>query len=291
MSGVDGLASTLLASAATTQPIVLLHGFTGDSTLWESFAAALSAACAGSSVPRDVWSVDLMGHGRSPVPADQASYRLEAQATAVRAALSERGVGTAVWIGYSMGGRLALTAAARHQDDIAALVLVGASPGIAQRRRREQRMSADHALADAIERDGVAAFVAGWMSHPLFASQRRLGSAHLDRMRAQRLRNSPVGLAMSLRAAGAGAMRPLWSSLARLRMPCLLVAGAEDPKYVRLAGRMALRLPSARTATIEGAGHAVALEAPEQLAAVVAGFLTAASGTSITGESGRARVR
>jgi len=52
MSGVDGLASTLLASAATTQPIVLLHGFTGDSTLWESFAAALSAACAGSGVPR-----------------------------------------------------------------------------------------------------------------------------------------------------------------------------------------------------------------------------------------------
>ncbi len=68
-----------------------------------------------------------------------------------------------------MGGRVALHAALRHRDAVERLVLIGATPGIANAAERRARRAADDALADHIEAVGVAAFIDEWLTNPLFA--------------------------------------------------------------------------------------------------------------------------
>lgn len=294
-------------------PIIALHGFTGDATTWARFADAWRAeSAAHGGVPRAPTSprhpsddaapasafdappassggalpallaVDLVGHGRSPDPADPAAYRLGAHVASVCAALDAEGIARAVWLGYSMGGRVALAAAVARPERVAGLVLVSASPGIADDAERAERAAADADLAAAVERDGVAAFVERWAGHPLFATQARLGAAHAAAARAQRLGNRAAALAHSLREAGAGAMPPLWGGLAHLAMPVLVVTGALDAKYEGLGRAMIAAISGAaggaRHVVVAGAGHAVQYEEPAALAAAVAAWIGDVSG-------------
>ena len=178
-------------------------------------------------------------------------------------------------LGYSMGGRVALQFALGAPDRLWALVLESASPGIEDGAEREDRVRSDDALADDIERNGIVAFVDRWQAIPLFASQSRLSAAVREELRRQRRRNSPFGLANSLRGAGAGQEAPVLSRLADLRIPTLLIAGALDSKYVALANKMSDALPCARTQIVSEAGHATHLEQPEAFDRVVGEFLRA----------------
>jgi 2-succinyl-6-hydroxy-2,4-cyclohexadiene-1-carboxylate synthase len=176
-------------------------------------------------------------------------------------------------VGYSMGGRVALSLAAAHPSRLRSLLLVGASPGLADPEARAARVEADEALARQIEERGLSHFVDYWMDLPLFASQAKLGDAFRARVRAQRLRCDPGGLARSLRGMGSGAMPPLHDRLPEVSLPVCLVAGSQDGKFVALAESMRYALPDARCALVEGAGHAAHLEDAEQFARIARGFL------------------
>lgn len=256
----------LIAGPAAVPPLILLHGFTGDSTAWSDLVPFLGPE-------RPVWAVDLVGHGHSPAPADPAAYTMPAVVASVAAAARAEGVARAHWLGYSMGGRVALHLALAEPALVASLILVGASPGIPDPEARARRRADDAELAALLRQEGIEAFVERWMDHPLFASQSRLGPAHLERMRAQRLRNRPEALARVLEGLGTGTMEPLAERLGAIRAPVLLMAGAEDLKFAALARRMAARLPRAELAILPGAGHAVQVEAPRETAGQVEAFL------------------
>jgi 2-succinyl-6-hydroxy-2,4-cyclohexadiene-1-carboxylate synthase len=180
-----------------------------------------------------------------------------------------------VYCGYSLGGRLCLRLALDRPDLVRALVLVGASPGIADPAVRAERRAADEALAGRIEHEGVAAFLDRWLAGPLFATLPAQAAG-----RADRLANTAEGLAYALRRLGTGAQEPLWDRLRALRPPTLLVAGALDGKFAAIAGQMAAAIgPHARVALVQGAGHAVHLERPAELAALMQEFLDAALGS------------
>lgn len=247
-------------------PLVLLHGFTGDATTWADLAAHLGSA-------RPLLALDLVGHGRSPAPDDPAAYTMAATVAAVVATIDGLGIARAHWLGYSMGGRVAIHLALARPARVASLALVGTSPGLDDPAARAERVRADAALADLVEREGIAAFVDRWMAKPLFASQARLGAPALARARAQRLRNRPHALAHTLRGMGTGAMAPVTERLAEITVPVLLIAGAEDAKFTDLAVRMATRLEHAEVQVVPGAGHAVQAEAPARLGALVEAFL------------------
>ena len=242
--------------------VLLLHGFTGSSATWASLQDALAGAC-------DVVAVDLLGHGESDAPADPARYAAGRCARDLVDLLDALGLASAAVVGYSMGGRMALRLALDHPRRVRALVLESASPGIADAAERAARVAADAALADDIERDGVAAFVARWERLPLWASQAALSDDVRAALRAQRLRNDAHGLANSLRGAGAGAAPPVLDALGALRRPALLVAGALDARYAAHARAMAARMPAARVELVPGAGHAVHLERPAAFMALV----------------------
>jgi 2-succinyl-6-hydroxy-2,4-cyclohexadiene-1-carboxylate synthase len=166
-----------------------------------------------------------------------------------------------------MGGRLALHAALALGGQVTRLVLIGASPGLADPAERAARRTADEALADRIEQIGLEAFVREWAEQPLFDGIPR-GIA--EQVQADRRRNTPAGLAAALRGLGTGAMPPLWDRLGELAAPVELVVGERDEKFRAIAERMAAALPAARLHVVPGAGHAVHVEAPGAVAEIIA---------------------
>lgn len=234
--------------------VVLLHGFTQTGRSWDRIADALRAS------GHDVAAPDLPGHG--------GRARVEGDCTQAAAeVVSTIGGRPAAWVGYSMGGRVALHAAAAgaHVDR---LVLLGAHPGIEDAGEREARRAADDALADRIEAIGVDAFLHEWLAQPLFARLPR-DAASVD----DRRRNTPEGLAGALRALGTGRQQPQWGSLAR-DVPTLVLAGELDGKYVDVGRRLAAAIgPAATFATVAGAGHAAHLERPDAFVDLVLPFL------------------
>jgi 2-succinyl-6-hydroxy-2,4-cyclohexadiene-1-carboxylate synthase len=247
--------------------LALLHGFTGSAAGWGAHLDAFAAA----GLP--VIALDLPGHGASDAPADPARYALERAREDIPAALAQLGVapGQAILLGYSMGGRVALCTA--FSGFFRALVLESASPGLAAERERAERRASDEALAARIEREGVPAFVDEWERLPLFASQAALPEDARAALRAERLRNSPTGLANSLRGAGTGAQPSLWEHLPDLAIPTLLLTGALDAKFTAIAERMAAALPRTTLCVVPGAGHAIHLERPDVFDALVLEFV------------------
>lgn len=223
--------------------MILVHGFTQTPDSWAPVLDALRP------------DVDVLPIG---VPEG-----LDFDATA--AVLGVRG-GPATYVGYSMGGRLCLALALDRPDVVERLVLVSASPGIADARERASRRAADERLALEVERDGVDAFLERWLAQPLFASLPRDAAGIDDRRRG----NSVERITHQLRALGQGAQPSLWARLPQLAMPVLLVTGAYDRKYRDVASAMAEAIgDNARHVTIDHAGHALHLEQPEALAALL----------------------
>jgi 2-succinyl-6-hydroxy-2,4-cyclohexadiene-1-carboxylate synthase len=234
------------------EPLVLLHGFTQTGRSWAGVTAALGERYR-------ALAPDLPGHG-------DASWRRPATIDACIAYLRALRFEQFVLGGYSMGGRIALHAALALPGQVSRLVLVGASPGLADPAERDARRRADAALADRIEAIGVEAFTQEWARQPLFAGQPR-GVAELAQE--DRLRNTPEGLAASLRGMGTGAMTPVWERLGELEMPVALVAGSRDEKFTAIAERMAEAIPQATLHVVEHAGHAVQLEDPVAVAHII----------------------
>jgi 2-succinyl-6-hydroxy-2,4-cyclohexadiene-1-carboxylate synthase len=229
--------------------LVLLHGFTQTRQSWRRTVQALQGRYR-AVVP------DLPGHG-------QAEFRTPSF-DAVTAYLRALGPRRFTLAGYSMGGRIALHAAFTLHPE--RLILLGASPGLEDAQERARRKAADDALADRIETMEIEAFALEWGAQPLFAGQS-------DRVRAaanaDRLRNTPHGLAAALRGLGTGAMEPLWDRLPELQTPVTLIAGERDEKFRAIAERMRERLPRAELIVVPGVGHAAQLEAPERVARVL----------------------
>lgn len=262
---VNGLAYNV-ERAGAGPPLVLLHGFTGNLETWKPFVPALAARF-------DTIAIDLPGHGASDAPDDPARYRMPRVVEDLAVLLDRLDAGRAAWLGYSMGGRVALHFAVARPAQVAGLVLEGASPGITGAAARAARVRDDKALAASIERDGVAAFVDRWEALPLFASQACLPATVRRAQRQRRLAASATGMANSLRGMGQGVEPPLHDRLSAMSASTLLLAGALDTKFERLAREMAAVMPHARVEIVPGAGHATHLEAPEHFIGSVVRFL------------------
>ena len=225
--------------------VVLVPGFTQTADSWQDVRAVVSEVA-------DVHAVNVPLRETFPATAG---------------AIGEAG-GRAVYVGYSMGGRLCLQLALDHPELVAGLVLVSATAGLATAHERAERVNADERLAREIERDGVDAFVKRWLDQPLFATVPPDAPGL-----AQRASLPAAYLTGCLRVLGTGAMPSLWNRLGELRMPVALVTGRDDAKFDRLAGMMLERMRTDVTHTRVDGGHAVPLEQPEVLGGFILAFL------------------
>lgn len=223
--------------------LVLVHGFTQTGRCWGPIADDLA---------RDhrVVRVDAPGHGRS-VDDDDADLWRAADL------LADAG-GDAIYLGYSMGGRLCLHLALARPDRCRGLVLLGASPGLEDPDARAARARADDRLAARIGSIPLRQFLDEWLAHPLFATLPR-EAAHLD----ERLQSRPEGLAAALRHLGAGRQDDLWPRLPAIHAPTLCLAGALDERYRAIATRTAAALGGpTHLEILPDTGHCAHLEDP-----------------------------
>jgi len=247
-------------------PLVLLHGFMGSASAWGGVPQRLASEF-------QVFAVDLLGHGRSSRAHDPTRYALTAISADLVELLDAHGIERALVAGYSMGGRVALGTGVLAPERVAALLLEGASPGLADASERAQRRAADAGLAARLERDGLPRFVKQWLAQPLFHTQERLPAALRASEHERRLANDTRSLAACLCGLGTGSQPSLWTQLPGLCTPTLLLAGELDAKFRGIAQQMTRGWPSAERAVVSGAGHAAHLEAPDAYLAAALPFL------------------
>ncbi|MFO8173368.1 MAG: 2-succinyl-6-hydroxy-2,4-cyclohexadiene-1-carboxylate synthase [Longimicrobiales bacterium] len=248
------------------EPLLLIHGFTGSVEAWGE------ESLRGLSQGFQVVAVDLLGHGASDVSDDPQRYRTEEMLRDLCQVLDAVAIESARWLGYSMGGRIALAGAIRRPSRVSALILESASPGLEGEKERRGRRRADEALAEGILRGGMEAFVDHWMGLPLFATQGKLPERVQAANRERRLKNDPVALAACLRGNGTGVQPSFWEELGNIRVPTLILAGEEDRKFTEISGRMSEEIPGAELRVIPRSGHSIHLENPFAWLAAVRTF-------------------
>jgi len=249
------------------RPLLLLHGFLGSSEDFLPFFRELSRT-------HRVLAVDLPGHGRTSVPCRRERFLVEPIVTDLRKICAEMGADSPVAVGYSMGGRIALSSAVLAPGWLSGLVLESASPGLEHVDQREARRLSDECLAKRLQVENLASFLTEWERQPLFATQAALPASARRRQGRVRQAQDPRGLALSLLGTGTGSQPSWWSSLRDVRIATLLMAGGEDVKFIQTAKAMATALPRVRQEIVESAGHNIHLERPDRWMTLVHSFLS-----------------
>jgi 2-succinyl-6-hydroxy-2,4-cyclohexadiene-1-carboxylate synthase len=235
------------------ETLVLLHGFGGTHRAWDPVLPELDHERYSPLVP------DLRGHGTK---SGVRPVSFEGCVGDVLAAAPDE----FVLCGYSLGGRVAQQVALAAPERVTRLVLVSTSAGIADPEVRARRIEEDERFADDLERMTITEYADRWMAQPLFAGTSPQSARW---WREDLLRNDPVGLAAALRGMGGGHMEPFWDRVGELTMPVSVVVGGRDEKFVAFAEEYRERLPQVDVHVIEGAGHGLPREAPQQLAALI----------------------
>lgn len=252
-------------------PVILVHGFAQSSSSWFDVSERLAEE-------RDVYAIDLVGHGGSAVPASAAPYSLRAMADALLN-LVELVPGKPVIAGYSMGGRVALNALlevgpAAFAKKTRGLLLESAGFGPKTEGERAIATERDAATVRRLRETSIDEFMEYWESLPLFASQRSLPKRTRAMIRADRLANDSEALARCVECAGQHRMPSFFETTSALRelglrgYSTLYVTGEKDQKYARIA-RDLHAAGVVQTRVAPKAGHNVHLEDPATFVACV----------------------
>ena len=249
-------------------PALFLHGGGLNVHTWDLVCAALKTE-------RHCLALDQRGHGDSewsPVM----DYGTETHAGDLEAFVDHLGLDRFVLVGMSLGGANALAWAGAHSRRLAALVLVDVGPEVRQAGVRKIAAF----TSEATPLDSVEEFV----TRALAFNPRR-DATLLRRSLLHNLRRMPDGKWMwkydqrhrgrALDPAAAERRRELlWSAVAKVSCPTLVVRGAEsDVFHDEDAERLARALPDGRWVKVAGAGHTVQGDNPAGLLVALREFL------------------
>lgn len=244
----------------TGRPLLLVHGFPLDLTMWHGQVEELSREFR-------VITPDLRGFGQSDVT--PGTVTMEQYADDLAALLDAMQIDQpVVFCGLSMGGYIAWQFFARHRLKLAALILCDTRAAADSAEAAAGRLkTANKVLAEG------ASVVAEAMLPKLFASVSLTQAIPgVEQSRQVMLRTSPVGIAAALR--GMAARPDFTARLGTLDLPTLLVGGAEDsiapPAEMR---GIAAAIPGARFIEIPAAGHMAPLEQPQPVNQAILDFV------------------
>lgn len=249
---------------ATHPALLFLHGFMGDCHDFDAAIALLSDHfyCL---------AVDLPGHGKTQVMADDRYYTIESTAHGLVQLLEALHIHPCFLVGYSMGGRLALYLTLHFPTYFLKTILESASPGLKTPAERTQRVLKDGELAQELETN-FPAFLAQWYQQPLFRSIQT--DPDFNQLFNKRLHNDPVQLAKALRNMSTGYQPSLWQKLPHNTVPIGLLAGEWDQKFVAINTEMAETGKLIQMMTIPQAGHNIHFENSAAFVNTIKDFLT-----------------
>ena len=242
-------------------PILFVHGFPLDHTMWREQVAELS---------RDFRCVvpDLRGFGQSTVT--EGTVTMEQFADDLAALLDALAITEPVVLcGLSMGGYIAWQFARRHAARLKGLILCDtrAVPDTAEAAANRRK------LADDVVRTGPE-LVANAMLPKLFSDRETSRRTELkDELRRVMLATDPRGIAAASRGMAERADAQPW--LATINCPALLLVGEQDVISTPAEmSEIASALPHATFRVIPDAGHLAPLENPQATNEAIRSFLT-----------------
>lgn len=241
-----------------TIPLVLLHGFCEDHSVWDSWLAHLTAL--------PVIRIDLPGFGGSSLPsaADMSHY-----AEAVRTVLDEHGIRQCILHGHSMGGYAALEFAAQYPERLAGLGLFHSHPYEDQPATRDKRMRGIEMLRSG-KRDLYVAQLFPGLFAPAFAEEH----AQIVQKLVETGQKQPAEAIIAALESMLG-RRDHTATLTNLPVPVQIIQGEADTVVpVDLATAAAMLPAITDLQVLPGVGHMGMFEAPERTAGMVQSFWT-----------------
>ncbi len=227
--------------------LVFIHGAGGDHTNWIQQYTPMKETF-------NIAALDLPGHGQSEGPGEQ-------EATAygewVKKVLDGLGIIKPVMIGHSLGAAVCLSFVIRYRDSASAVVPVAG--GV--------KMPVNPAILEGLQQDPAAIIGLAARFSVAKANRERLGGLIADSL-------SRVDAGIIHGDFSACDRLDITEAVTQIGIPALAVCGAEDrmtpPSW---SESIRDRLPGARLALIEGAGHFVMLENPEAFNAALTDFV------------------
>ncbi len=232
----------------TGRQILFIHGAGGSTTLWRYQKEYLSQHM-------EVILVDLPGHGKSRADAGCTSVD-EYRDALLKVMKKERIVGPVI-AGHSLGGAIALSFALTHPEQVSGLVLVATGaklkvfPEILQGILKDKKGTATKIMEFALSKKASA-----------LAQRTALKEMMKTRKR--------VIYGDFYSCAGFDVM----ARVKEISVPTLILCGRDDfltpPKYSEFLNR---EIRGSRLALIEGAGHMIMLEKPEETNRAIESFV------------------
>ena len=248
-------------------PLVLIHGYPFDHTMWFGVIAALGAGVR-------VIAPDLRGFGKSGLPHGDPS--MEEYARDVIAQLERDNIPRAVIAGMSMGGYVALAIAELAREKVAGLALINSQTFADTEEGRKGRRE----LIAKVR--GGGASIAAQTAMPKMFAPSRTSNPDFQRFVTQGADAAGVeGITWALEAM---ARRPDRSHiLSDASFPTMVLHSADDQFIpVEKARQMAEFNPQTHFTTVKAAGHAAAVEAPDDVANKLRKFLEICSAPAKT---------
>jgi pimeloyl-ACP methyl ester carboxylesterase len=231
-------------------PLILTHGYSSTSAMWQGQIEALS-----KRHKLILW--DMRGHGQSDYPDDTAAYSEALTVGDIAALLDEVGAAKAIVGGLSLGGYMSLAFYRAHPERVSALLIIDTGPGFKKDDAREAWNKRAHDTADRFEQHGLDVLKS--------ASRERSSVSHRD----------ASGLARAARGMLTQRDARVIELLPEIKVPCLVVVGADDAPFLAASDYMAAKIPGAKKVVIPAAGHAVNIDQPQAFIDAVVPFLDA----------------
>ena len=247
--------------------VFLLHGFTGSSNDWIGIIPNLNKKYS-------YVAVDLIGHGLSDSPNELEHYKTPSLITQLGDIFKYFTKDRFILIGYSMGGRAALSYAVDFPVKLAGLILESTSAGLADEKLRQQRILHDEQVIEILEKKPLEEFFKFWMSQDLFTSLKNLPSEKLEKIQNSKFKIQKTGLINSLRGFGTGVMTPLHDKLNSIKCKTLLITGELDSKFSNINREMKKKIINSRHEIVKDSGHIVHFEKQGEFVNITNNFLT-----------------
>ena len=230
-------------------PVLLLtHGYSATSEMWKGQIDAFS-----KHHRLVLW--DMRGHGQSDYPPDDAAYSEALTVGDMAALLDEVGAKRGIIGGLSLGGYMSLAFYRTHPERTSALLIIDTGPGFKKDDAREAWNKRALDTAARLDREGLSMLKA--------ASRERAGANHRD----------ASGLARAARGMLIQRDARVIEVLPDIKVPSLVLVGADDAPFLAASDYMAAKIPSAKKVVIPAAGHAVNIDQPKAFIDAVLPFL------------------
>ncbi len=247
-------------------PLVLLHGYALNSTMWEFQKSVLAKS-------HKVIAVDLRGFGQSSCGK---SWSGSIMAEDIIGIIESLDPGEVTILGFSMSGPVAFRIAYEMPDIVTRLIMVSSILPSSGRPKAQKETELQQQELNILRLRGVNAWAEeiGLLSGPLVDNIFKRNPESRPVWERMIARHNPDYLLCMMTARQATPSTENWRArLNEIKQPTLIVAGAQDSQLLDAAHYLNRDITNSELVIISGAAHMVNLEAPEEFNKVISVFL------------------